>query len=126
MLEEYGFVKDENLPGIIATAAVSAVIGVFLIRVLKKNIIDKNLPVPFKTKPFDFAGKALLLLSLYYGAVYFFTLDASLPAFFYRIIKSPSHSIDLTGIEYFWVYLAAFILFEIIYIPVKKRLYARR
>ena len=126
MLEEYGYIKDEDLPGIIITAVISVIAGVFLIALFKKNILDKNLPVPFKEKPDRFSAKALLWLSLYYGAVYFFTLDASVPAFIYRTIKSPAHHADMTGIEFFYVYLIAFILFEIIYIPAKKRLTSRR
>ncbi len=122
MLEDYGRIQDEDVPGIAATAVLSVIICVFLFITLKKNILGKNLPVPFKLKSFEFARIYLLILSLYYGAVYFFTLDASIPAFIRRTITSPSHHADMTGIEYFFIYLAAFALFEIIYIPVKKRL----
>ena len=122
MFEDYGRIPDEDIPGIAATAVISVIICVFLFITLRKNILGKNLPVPFKLKSFEFARVYLLILSLYYGAVYFFTLDASVPSFIYRMITSPSHHADMTGIEYFWIYLSAFALFEIIYIPVKKRL----
>ena len=125
-LEDRQILSDTDLIEIVCIAVITAAVFVVLAVKLKKNILDKNLPVPFKMKPCDFAAKALLWFSLYYIVLYFFTLEASIPTFIYRIVKSPSNVVDMTGIEYFYVYLIDALLFEIIYIPSKRRLSSRR
>lgn len=128
-LSEYNLTPKEDLIGIIATALISFIVAIVLFTVFKKNILNKNLPVPFRVKPADFARDNILRFIAYYGLVYFFTGDALLVRYIYRGINNPSAFTklltegDYTSLIFM---LASFILFVLIFTPVKKRVLSHR
>ncbi len=125
---EYNIIKDEDTISVIVIAAVSLVAAAVLFVIFKKNLYNKNLPVPFRMKPTEFAAKALGFYSLYYGAVYFFTGDASAVRLVSRAVKNsgvfPSILREGDFVSFIPV-LAAFVMFNIIYFSVFKKLIKR-
>lgn len=84
---------------IIIAAALGVIIAVIMFIILKKNIINKNLPVPVKEKPKVFSRKILPVLVLVI-LVIFLIPDAETISDFSQI-KSPSAMFDLlTGEGY--------------------------
>ena len=126
---EYGIIKSEDTVSVIFIAAVSAVIALAFFGVFRKNLYSKNLPVPFRVKPADYAVKALGFYSVYYGAVYFLTGDAPLVRLVYRAVKTPEAfpSVLLSGdFVSFPVVFAAFMLFVLLYFIYRKRYFSNR
>lgn len=116
---EYGFIKDSDVPEIVAAAVLGVIFAAVLFAVMKKTILDRNLPVAFKMKPARFAPGALLALFSYYGAAYFLTGEAPLVRFIYRKAVSSAPFEDGAALV---LALGAFALFILIFIPVKKRM----
>ena len=71
ILEEYGVVKDDDTVGLIIIIAASVVIAAVFAAIYRKNIIARNLPVPFPEKPKSFALDALPLYLLLTAVIYF-------------------------------------------------------
>ena len=108
---------------------VSFIIGLILLSIFKKNIYDKNLPVPFKIKPVDFSRKAIVIFVTYYLITYLFTGNAPFVRFVYRVIKNPSVFPKILTDDSFIilpVVVLLSLLFFVIYSPVKKRLSSHR
>ena len=61
-----GVVEDDDPYETIGIIVFSVLAGLFFLFKTKKNIIDKNLPVPFKMKTSEFAGVSLLIYGNYY------------------------------------------------------------
>ncbi len=121
---EYGFIKSEDTVSVIAIATVSVIASIFIFTVFRKNLYNKNLPVPFRMKPAEFAAKALTFYSLYYGAVYFLTGDAALVRLVYRAIKTPYVYPQILREGDFCSFIpvfAAFVLFNIIYFVSRRK-----
>ena len=84
---------------IIIAAVLGIIVAVVLFIILKKNIINKNLPVPLKEKPMRFSQKILPVLVIVILAI-FMIPDADLIKNLTQI-KSPSAMFELlTGTEY--------------------------
>ncbi len=120
---EFNIIKSEDTVSVIAIAVISVIASAVIFGVFRKNLYSKNLPVPFKMKPADFAVKALGFYSIYYGAVYFLTGDAQLVRLIYRAIKTPLVFPEIFRTGDFCSFIpvfSAFILFIIIYFLNKK------
>ena len=112
---------------ILIIAGISLIIGLIIFNIFKKNIYDKNLPVPFKIKPIDFSRKAICIFTFYYSMTYLLTGNAPLVRFVYRVIKNPSvFPKILTDDSFILLPIVALfsILFFVIYFPAKKRLFS--
>ena len=77
IFEDAGKIKDGDLPGTIVCAVCGVAFAVYAFITFKKNILDKNMSIPFKMKPFEFANKALTAYLPFCVAAYF--LLGSLP-----------------------------------------------
>ncbi|MBR6361286.1 MAG: hypothetical protein IKS04_05765, partial [Clostridia bacterium] len=78
-----------DLVSYIITGAAGVICAAVIIALLKKNILDKNLPVPVRKKPLDFA-QALLPLYILIILVVFLIPDAEGIAFIREGIKNPA------------------------------------
>jgi hypothetical protein len=110
---------------VLIIAGISLIIGLIIFNIFKKNIYDKNLPVPFKIKPVDFSRKAVSIFTFYYSMTYLLTGNAPLVRLAYRVIKNPSVFPKILTDDRFIllpVVVLLFLLIFIIYTPVKRRL----
>ena len=106
---------------IIAVCGIIAAVPVFL--VLKKNILDKNLPVPVRSKPHIFSLK---IMPVYILLIFVFYLlpDPELINYVKEIKNIPAATILPDNIALI-LSVCAFIMFMVIYLPVRKRLLSR-
>ena len=91
--------KLNDTVSIIIIAAVGVIILPVVFVRLKKNIIDKNLPVPLKMKPIEFSRKALLVL-VPVIAVIFLLPDPEIMADFSQINNLSALFKMLTGVNH--------------------------
>lgn len=122
---EYNYITNEDLTGIIFIVAASVIVFLCIRNKFKQNLYNRDLPVPFELKPSIFAEKKLTVLSIVYAVVYFFTGDALVIRFIYRIIKNPSAfkmlltEGDMTSLPFM---VCSFILFLVIYLVNRKQM----
>lgn len=108
---------------LVITAAVGVAAAIIMFFVIKKNIINKNLPVPVKLKPMEFALKATPWLVLTYLLIFIIPNSEIISAF--SQINNLSGCIDtLTGKDFIanTFAVASALIFFIVYLPMKKRI----
>lgn len=111
--------NKNDLVSYIVIGAAGILSAVLIIAVLKKNILDKNLPVPVRKKPMDFA-RSLLPLYIIIILVIFLIPDAEGISFIREGIKNPAAvPSGLDKANTFAVVSAVVSLF--ILFPLKKR-----
>ncbi len=121
---EYNISKDEDTVSVIVIAVVSVIAAAVFFAIFRKNLYSKNLPVPFRMKPAEFAVRALEFYSVYYGAVYFLTGDAPLVRLIYRAVKTPYVFPQILREGDFCSFIpvfTAFVLFNLIYFVSKRK-----
>ncbi len=122
-LEEHKIVGVMPFASIL-TLILSAAAGVVLLLIFSKNILHRELPVPFGVKPGEFAHKALTALLCFYSAIYLFIDEAPLSRMIYRTVKGVGF-IKVIKDDVFLSALgaiAALIFFAAAYFPLKKKL----
>ncbi|MCR5150457.1 MAG: hypothetical protein K6B52_04465 [Clostridiales bacterium] len=82
ILEDRGAIKDDEVLGSAVCAVLTLIMAIIVFGSFKKNILDKNMPVPFKVKPVEFARTALPCCFAYSGICYFLLGDMSLVKLF--------------------------------------------
>ncbi len=111
--------SKNDLVSYIVTGVTGVICAAVIIAVLKKNILDKNLPVPVRKKPLDFA-QALLPVYIIIILVIFLIPDAEGISFVRAGIKNPAAvPSGLDKANTFAVISA--VLSLIILFPLKKR-----
>lgn len=103
---------------IMGIAGIAVAVPVLII--LKKNIIDKNLPVPVRKKPNVFALDFLPVFILCVFVIYLLPSRSEMD-FWYQLIKNPTAQLLSDNISILFC-VASVILFCVMYFPVRKRL----
>lgn len=84
LFEKIGYDIDGEAIGTVVCAALSVILGIFIIVKFKKTILDRDLPVPVEDKPKNIASRLLTVYFTYCGIVYFLFADSlheNAPAF---------------------------------------------